>query len=80
MVSVILKEDKHVEVWVWGVTTEQNLAKKREEDLGKIEKLKDTLGNRWGDDVRSVTCYVHKDGNDICLDIDGKKTKRPITL
>lgn len=79
VVSVILKEDKHVEVWVWGVTTEQNLTKKRQEDLGKIEKLKDILGNRWEDDVRTVTCYVHRDGNDICLDIGGKKTKRPIT-
>lgn len=79
VVSVVLKEDKHVEVWVWGVTTDQDIAKKREKDLGKIEKLKDTLGNRWGGDIRSVTCYVHKDGNDICLDINGTKSKRPIT-
>lgn len=80
VVSVILKQDKHVEVWVWGVTTEQDLGKKRQEDLGKIEKLKDLLGNRWGDDVRNVTCYVHKDGNNICLDINGIKTTRAVVL
>jgi len=78
VVSVVLKDDKQVEVWVWGVTTEQDIAKKRQTDLGKIEKLKDTLGTRWGDNVRSVTCYVHKDGNDICLDINGTKSRRSI--
>jgi hypothetical protein len=78
VVSVILKEDKHVEVWVWGVTTEKDLSKKRNEDLAKIERLKDTLESRWGGDVRCVTCYVHRDGREICLDIAGKRERRPI--
>ena len=76
--SVVLKEDKHVEVWVWGVTIEANLAPKRNADLVKIQKLKDLLGGRWEADVRVVTCYVHKDGNDICCEIDGAQQRRTI--
>jgi hypothetical protein len=78
VVSVVLRDDKHVEVWVWGVTTEANLVPKRIADLGKIQKLRDLLGGRWDADVRVVTCYVHKDGNDICLEIDGVQTRRTI--
>ena len=78
VVSVVLKEDKHVEVWVWGVTIEANLAPKRNADLVKIQKLKDLLGGRWEADVRVVTCYVHKDGNDICCEIDGAQQRRTI--
>ena len=78
VVSVALKEDKHVEVWVWGVTTEQNLGPKRSADLVKIQKLKDLLGGRWEGDVRVVTCYVHRNGNDICLEIDGVQTRRTV--
>ncbi len=78
VVSVILKEDKLVEVWVWGVTVNQNLAEKRSEDMDKIQKLKDLLGQRWGGDVTVRTCYVHKDGNDICCEIDGCQTRRPV--
>lgn len=36
VVSVSLKENKDVEVWVWGVTTEANLNAKRTADMGKI--------------------------------------------
>lgn len=79
VVSVILKEDKHVEVWVWGVTIEQNLTSKRTADMEKIQKLKDLLGQRWGGDVTVRTCYVHKDGMDICCEIDGCQTRRPVT-
>lgn len=78
VVSVVLKNDKDVEVWVWGVTTEENLTQKRADDLAKIQKLKDLLGSRWGNDVRIVTCYMHKDGNDICCEIDGKQERRTI--
>lgn len=78
VVAVALKGDKDVEVWVWGVTTEQNLGAKHTADLGKIQKLKDLLGGRWGADVRVVTCYVHRDGNDICLEIDGVQTRRAV--
>jgi hypothetical protein len=78
VVSVVLKNDKDVEVWVWGVTTEQNLTKKRADDLAKIQKLKDLLGNRWGNDVRVFTCYVHKEGNDICCEIAGRQERRTI--
>jgi hypothetical protein len=76
VVSVSLKEDKHVEVWAWGVTTEANLDAKRTADLGKIQKLRDLLGSRWGDEVRVVTCYVHKEGTDVVLDIDGRQSRR----
>jgi len=76
VVSVVLKQDKHVEVWVWGVTVEQNLTPKRNADMAKIQKLKDLLGQRWAADVRVVTCYVHKDGDDICLEIDGCQSRR----
>ncbi len=44
VVSVILKGDKFVEVWVWGVTIDQNLTTKRAQDMTKIHKLKDLLG------------------------------------
>jgi hypothetical protein len=79
VVSVILKEDKHVQVWVWGVTVEQNLTAKRNDDMAKIQKLKDLLGQRWGGDVTVRTCYVHKDGNDICCEIDGCQSRRTVT-
>jgi len=79
VVSVSLKEDKHVEVWVWGVTTEANLDAKRAADLGKIQRLKDLLGGRWEADVRVVTSYVHRDGNDVCCEIDGRQERRRIT-
>jgi hypothetical protein len=78
VVSVVLKKDKDVEVWIWGATTQSDIAKKRSDDLSKIQRLKDHLGNRWGDDVRVVTCYVHKDGNDICCEIDGRQERRSI--
>lgn len=48
-------------------------------EMAKIQKFKDLLGNRWGTDIRVVTCYVHMDGNDICLEIDGRQEKRPIS-
>jgi hypothetical protein len=76
VVSVALKHDRDVEVWVWGVTTEHNLGPKRTADFGKIQKLKDLLGNRWEADVRIVTCYVHRAGNDIRLEVDGVQTRR----
>ncbi len=76
VVSIALKEDKHVEVWVWGVTTEADIGRKRQEDHVKIQKLKDLLGNRWGGEVRTVENYVHKEDNDICCEIDGTQERR----
>jgi hypothetical protein len=78
VVSVVLRDDKNTEVWVWGVTIEANLTPKRTADFTKIQKLKDLLGSRWEADVRVVTSYVHKDGNDICCEIDGVQHRRPI--
>jgi hypothetical protein len=78
VVSVMLKKDKDVEVWIWGATTQSDIAKKRTEDLSKIQKLKNLLGDRWGNDVRIATCYIHKEGNYICCEIDGKQERRPI--
>lgn len=80
VVSVVLNEDRNVEVWVWGVTTDQNLTAKRNSDMAKIQRFKDLLGGRWESDVRVVTCYVHKDGSDICCEIDGRQERRAINL
>lgn len=76
VVSVVLKEDKHVEVWIWGVTTEADIGRKRTEDQSKIQKLKDHLGSRWSHDIKMVTNYVHKDGDKICCEIDGRQERR----
>jgi hypothetical protein len=80
VISVVLKKEKHVEVWVWGVTTDQNLNAKRASDMAKIQKLKDLLGGRWEANVRVVTCYVHKEGTDICCEIDGRQERRAYPL
>ncbi len=76
VVSVSLKEDKHVEVWVWGVTTEANIEPKRTADLSKIQKIKDLLGGRWDTDVRIATCYSYRSDNCIMCDIDGRQSRR----
>jgi len=76
IVSVVLKAESTVEVWVWGVTTEDNIELKRRDDLTKMNKLRDLLGNRWSGDVRTVLNYVHIDNSLICLDIDGRQERR----
>lgn len=78
VVSIVLKNDKEVEVWVWGVTTEQDLTPKRDSDMAKIQKLKDLLGNRWEADVRVVPCYVHRHGNQIRCEVDGRQERRDV--
>lgn len=80
VVSVVLKEDKFVEVWVWGVTVEENLTPKRTADMAKIQKLKDLLGQRWAGDVTIRTSYVHRDGIEICCEIDGRQERRTCRL
>jgi hypothetical protein len=80
VVSVLLKDDKKVEVWIWGVTTEADIIRKRTNDHVKIQKLKDLLGSRWGGDVRTVENYLYKEGNDICCEIDSVQTKRRINI
>jgi hypothetical protein len=78
VVTVLLKEEKNVEIWIWGVTTESNIERKRNEDHLKIEKLMNLLGNRWGNEVKLVENYLHKDGNDICYKIDGVIDRKTI--
>lgn len=78
VVSVVLKDNKDVEVWIWGVTTEADIEPKRKDDLAKIQKLKDLLGRRWEADVRVVTCYIYRDRSDICCEIDGRQERRTI--
>jgi hypothetical protein len=80
VVSVLLKGGKEVEVWIWGVTTESDIERKRLADHAKIQKLKDLLGNRWEGDVRTRECYIHLEGNRICCEIDGTQEKRQITV
>lgn len=79
VVSVVLKDNKDVEVWIWGVTTEEDLGPKRRDDLDKIQRLKDLLGKRWAADVRVVTCYIYKEGSHICCEIDGRQERRTVT-
>ena len=79
VVSVVLKNDKDVEVWIWGATTHTDINQKRISDLSKIQKLKDRLGKRWGNDVRVATCYMHKDVNEICCEIDGTQERRSVS-
>jgi len=76
VVSIILKAYSTVEVWVWGVTTEDNIEAKRRDDLAKMNRLRDLLGNRWGGEIRTVSNYVHIEDNAICLDIDGRQERR----
>ena len=77
VVSIVLKANKNIEVWIWGVTTENNVKAKRRDDFGKMNKLRDLLGNRWSGDIRTALNYVHvEDDNTICLDIDGRQERR----
>jgi hypothetical protein len=76
VVSFVLRDGKTAEVWVWGVTTEAGINKKRTDDTAKIQKLKDLLGNRWESDVRTVFNYVHVDGGKIALEVDGVQERR----
>jgi hypothetical protein len=79
IVSVILKENKDVEVWVWGASIVEDIERKRISDLGKIQKLKNVLSARWGSDVRTVTCYAHRQVDAICLENDGRQDRRFIS-
>jgi len=71
VISLSLGDGKNVELWIWGVTTVKDIAKKREEDLKKINKLKNIIHARWKDEIRVVINYVAKDKNSIIYDIDG---------
>ncbi|MEN6521150.1 MAG: hypothetical protein ABFD46_08380 [Armatimonadota bacterium] len=79
VVSFIRKKDKSVEVWIWGVTIEQDINRKRADDQQKIQKLRDHLGSRWDSDIRIVSNYVYRDNGQVCLDIDGVIQRRSIT-
>ncbi len=74
--SVSLDRSGNAQVTVWGVTTEDEIQKKRADDLGKIAKVKDLLGRRWESDIRVATCYVFRDGGKINLDVDGVLSTR----
>ena len=78
VVTIVLRDNKDVEVWVWGVTVEQNINAKRREDILKIQKLDRLLHDRWGNDLKVVQNYVYKDGPEICCTIDGTETRRLI--
>jgi len=45
----------------------------------RIQRLNDLLRRRRGADIRVVICITHVDGNDICLEIDGRQERRSIT-
>jgi len=74
-ISISLTENKNVQVWIWGVTTELGIKRKRDDDRQKIQKIKDHLFSRW-EGIKLIENYVYKDGNNICLEIDGHRFKR----
>ncbi|MEN6343014.1 MAG: hypothetical protein ABFC89_10720 [Methanospirillum sp.] len=78
ILSVVLKNRRKVEVWLWGVTTEENIGRKRLDDRRKMGILRDTLGERWRGDIKTVENYIHTNGSDILCDIDGIQTRRRI--
>ncbi|HUU29434.1 MAG TPA: hypothetical protein VM123_16650 [archaeon] len=76
VVSVVLKHDNKVEVWIWGSTTEANYSKKRTEDKRKIQILKDKIGQRWSGEIRTPDCYAHVVQKQLQLEIDGRQESR----
>jgi hypothetical protein len=76
VLSLVLTKDGKMEVWIWGVTTEQDWRPKREKDMVKIQALRDRLGSRWTGEVRTVGNYIHVDGGKIWLEIDGVQKRR----
>lgn len=79
VVSILLIDDKDVEVWIWGVTTNKDIKSKKKEDHAKIEKLKEHIQGQWEGDVKIVVNYVYKKGSTLYCDIDGRIEKRILT-
>jgi len=77
-VATIEMRRDEMTIWIWGVTTEKNIEDKRNEDLRKIQKMRDRIGKRWGKKVRTGANYIHIDNDTICLDVDGRKSRRKI--
>ncbi len=78
VVTILLKSAGSVEVWIWGVTIEQDITPKRKEDAIKMHKLADVLNNRWSAAITVVQNYVYRRGAEIILEIDGTETRRAI--
>jgi len=76
VVTFVVRADKSVETWIWGVTTEENIATKRNSDMAKIQKMKDLLGNRWSGEIRTVQNYAHIENGEVCLEVDGRQEHR----
>lgn len=75
-VSLVLLDDRDVEVWIWGATTVlKDLEKKRAEDFTKMDKLSDILCERWGDEVKIVKNYVCLQDGKIIRNIDGRRSE-----
>jgi len=77
VISFTINKYDEVETWIWGCTTSKNIDLKRSEDTLKIQKLKDSLNQRWagGGGIRTVQNYVHKENNYLCLEINGRQKK-----
>lgn len=76
--SIFLKSYKEVEIWIWGVSSNQDISTKQKEDHGKIQILKDKIGNRWGGEIRVVTNYICCNNRELILDIDGRQEHRQL--
>jgi len=78
VVSILLVDDRDVEIWIWGVTTNKDINSKKRDDLNKIEILKNNIQSQWKGDVKIVVNYVYKKGSAIICDIDGRIESRSL--
>lgn len=76
VISFVLKPDNKVEFWIWGATTDEKFNKKRADDMQKIQKLKDKIGQRWSGEIRTPHAYVHVEKDQIKLEIDNRQETR----
>jgi hypothetical protein len=76
IVSMVLKSNNQVEFWIWGATTDLNPSKKRKDDLDKIQKLKDKIGQHWSGEIRTPHCYAYVRDRQIMLEYDGRQKIR----
>ncbi len=76
VISIFLKSDKEVELWIWGVSSSQDISIKQKEDYGKIQILRNKIGNRWGGEIKVVTNYIYCNNQELILDIDGRQERR----
>jgi len=78
VISIFLKSDKEVELWIWGVSSSQDISAKQREDHSKIQVFKNKMGGRWSGEIRVVTNYICCNNRELILDIDGRQEHRQL--